>query len=87
MNRYYSNNSVTITSDEENFELSCNSLDVQNTGTSFCTFDGIYIAPGTGRTFPFELGGDVIIYNKIIRIQFDGGTGNLIVNQISYLNK
>jgi hypothetical protein len=85
--RYYSNQSSNYTSDktgENSLILACNTLDVQNVGTTICYFDGFYIAPGTGKKFPLEVSGELAIYDKKIELTFDGGIGNVIVNQTSY---
>jgi hypothetical protein len=87
MPRHYENNSAIINADNTNFQLNANGLDIQNTGTKSLTFDGIFIAPGTGRKFPTEIDGEICIYYKKIQIIFADGTGELIVNQFTYSRK
>jgi len=87
MPRHYQNNSTTVTADTSNFLMNANGLDIQNKGTTAANFDGIYIAPGTGRKFPAEIEGEICIYDKKIQIIFADGTGELIVNQFTYSRK
>lgn len=84
MPRYYKNNTSVETEDKASYQLNCNSLDLQNTGTTAVIFDGLYIAPGTGRTFPAEVEGEMCVYQRNISIVFTGGSGELRINQITY---